>query len=298
MSVDPAHVQNLLGHQVGQVRFDGYLTTEVHQTGERTLQSLIFRGNHGEDVPALFLPPATDDSPAVLYCHAHGGKYDIGLLELTEGRPALSTPWLPDLAAMGFAVLCLEMPCFGTRQTPESARSKAALWRGRPLFGQMLAEQVAGLDWLVSRPGIDAGRIAALGISMGGTLAWWLAALEPRIAAAISMCALSDLDTLIEMGLHDRHGHYMTVPGLLAHCRTGELAALAAPRPLFVGLGLQDWSSPPEAVRRLRLDLDPAYAGAPDALHYHIEPDAGHEETPAMRLAARDFLIRHLVDAR
>lgn len=295
---DRDHVLRLLGAPVGDLRLGDPVRVESRDLGGMRVQQLTFAASHGETIPALFLPPTRRDSPAVLYCHAHGARYDIGLRELWEGRPALSAPWLADLAAMGAAVLCLEMPCFGARTSEEGALSKALLWRGRTLYGQMIAELWAGMDWLTAHPMIDARRIGTMGISMGGTHAWWLAALDPRYACAVSLCALSDLDALIDMGLHDRHGPYMTVPGLLAHCRTGQLAALAAPTALFVGLGLKDWSSPPEAVERLRTDLDPAYHAATQALEYHIDPESGHAETPAMRAAAQAFLVKWLSPRR
>lgn len=262
------------------------------------VQALAFDGPCGETVPALYAPPAgPGPAPAVLYLHAHGNRYDIGTRELAEGRPALSAPWLPDIQALGAAALCLEMPAFGSRATPnESARSKALLWRGQTLFGQMLAEALAGLDWLAEQPQIDPSRLACLGISMGGTQAWWLAALAPQLAAAVSLCAFADLGRLIDLGLHDHHGPYMTVPGLLAETTTGALAGLAAPRPLFIGVGLQDWASPPDAFDPALARLRAAYAAkdAAAALEVCAAPDTGHVETAEMRAQAKTFLTAHL----
>ena len=275
------------GHSRGTAKLGGWV-----------IEDLRFDGC--EEIPALFLRPPDGHPPvpAVLYCHAHGGTYKVGRDELTGGRPALQAPWAADLAASGIAALCLEMPCFGQRRSPgEPARAKAALWRGGTLWGQMLAEQRAGLDWLAAHPMVRADRIGAMGFSMGSTLAFWLAALDPRIAAAAACCSLADLATLVGTGAHDGHGIYMTVPGLLPVARTGQIAGLAAPRPLFVGAGMRDWSTPPDAFAIARADLDRAYAAAPAApaaLTIHVEPGTGHEETPAMRAAARGFLRRHL----
>ena len=65
---------------------------------------------------------------------------------------------------------------------------------------------------------------------MGATLAFWLAALDPRMKAVAHLCCFADLETLVASGAHDLHGLYMTVPGLLAVARTGEIAGLIAPR--------------------------------------------------------------------
>lgn len=296
---DRDKVLSLLGGQVGQISFAAPRLTGKLQAGAHVLQQLNFSGSHGEDVPALFLPPRAPDSPAVLYCHAHGARYDIGLSELSEGRPALVRPYLQDLADLGCAVLCLEMPCFGSRQTDESALSKAHLWRGTTLFGQMLAELWAGTDFLSAHPDIDAGRIASLGVSMGGTQSWWLAALDPRLRAAVSLCCFADLSCLISKGLHDRHGQYMTVPGILRHTCTGALAGLAAPTPQLFGVGLQDWSSPKECFDIAQAEVTRAYAraGAADALRFHVEASAGHHETDGMRAAVLRFLTSQICGA-
>ena len=72
---------------------------------------------------------------------------------------------------------------------------------------------------------------------MGGTLAWWLAALDGSIAAATSIACFAGLATLIETGAHDRHGHYMTVPGLLKLAPTETVCELTAPVPILNCVG-------------------------------------------------------------
>jgi cephalosporin-C deacetylase-like acetyl esterase len=179
---DRETIIGLLGSDWGNTRLS--LEEDV-PVGDGALRRLIFRNQDGEHIPALHLPSRT--GAAVLYCHAHGGRYDIGMAELTDGRPALQSPYLPAFAERGWGALCLELPCFGARANQtEGATAKARLWHGRTLFGQMLAEERAALDWLGGRAEVDAGRIAVMGISMGGTLAWWLAALDNRFAAAAS----------------------------------------------------------------------------------------------------------------
>ncbi len=265
-----------------------------------TLETLAFPSVDGEAiVPAYLVTPRRMDraAPAILYCHAHGGRYDIGKEELIDGRPALTAPYAGPMAALGFVVLCLEMPCFGARSdSTESATSKAHLWRGTTLFGQMLGEQVAGLEHLAGLPGVDAGRIGALGVSMGGTLAWWLSALDDRVRAAVSLCCFADLACLIEADAHDGHGQYMTVPGLLARWSTGHLASLGAPRAQLHAVGFRDWSTPQRCFETARAELTAAYValGAAGRLAFVVDPEAGHGETPEMRRRALDFLAGHL----
>lgn len=262
-------------------------------------EDLTFVTTTGSRVPATYLPPRdpATPAPAILYCHAHGGRYHIGRRELREGRPALTAPYAKVLQDAGYAVLCLEMPCFGARAAmEENATAKARLWQGRTLFGQMLGEQRAGLNWLMAQPGIDSVRVGVMGISMGGTLAWWLAALDPRLAACVSMACFADMAGLIATGAHDIHGNYMTVPGLLSVCSTGRLSGLTAPRPLLHCVGLQDAGTPESAFATARADLMAAYAeiGASDALSVFVDRNLGHAETKEMREYVLKFLNRAL----
>lgn len=251
----------------------------------------------GAQVPALYLcPKGPGPFPAILYCHAHGNRYETGAEELIVGRPALHGPYGPALADLGFASLAIDLAPFGGRrgEGPEAALAKAALWQGQPLMGRMLAELHAAFHWLVARTEVDVTRIATLGLSMGATHAYWLAALEPRIAACIHLCVLSDIAPLIACGAHDLHGPYMTVPGLLAEGDMGDVAALVAPRPQFAGLGGTDPLTPMAARDPALARLRTAYERAADHLHLHLSPDTGHLETPAMRQDVLSFLGRHL----
>ena len=253
-------------------------------------------------VPALRLMPrggTAGNGSAVLYCHAHGNRYDIGKAELLDGRPALQDPplglWL---ARQGHVVLCADMPGFGERQAegPESALTKAALWNGRTLLGEMMTDTALAHSALLAMDRVDASRIATVGFSMGATLAYWYAALEPSIAAAAHMCAFANIAPLIETGAHDLHGIYMTVPGLLREHDMADVAALVAPRPQFAASGLKDPLTPPDALFPALDRLHEAYAehDVPDNLWIETSEETAHAETPAMRARLGAFLAEAL----
>lgn len=294
--VTTARLWQLLGQPGGAAR----AASGDPGTGEAVGRHRLHRfrlGVGAADIPALYLAPTgAGPCPAVLYCHAHGNRYETGADELILGRPALQAPYGPALADLGIASLAIDLAPFGARQGegPEGALAKASLWQGWPLMGRMLAELHAAYLWLAARPDIDPARIATLGLSMGGTHAYWLAAMEPRIAACAHLCVFSDIAPLIATGAHDLHAPYMTVPGLLAEGDMGDVAALIAPRPQFLGLGGTDPLTP-AAARQPALDrLTAAYAGAPDRLQVHLSPKTGHVETPAMRRDVLAFLAHHL----
>lgn len=277
------------GHKLRLVERDG-----EHRDGF-IAEALTFATASGEHFRALMTRPhGAGRHPAILYIHAHGARYDIGAAELLDGRPALVSPLGPLLAQAGYVALCIDLPGFGSRATAtESALAKARLWRGRSLAGQMLGELSSALDWLAAQAFVDPGRIGAFGISMGATFAYWLAAVDPRIACAVQLCCYADFDALVESGAHDLHGIYLTVPGLLDIASNGEIAGLVAPRAQFIGIGDRDPLTPPAAVDRALAATRAAYAGAPDRLVLHREAELGHSEGAAMREAWLEFLRRH-----
>lgn len=279
------HSLTLMSRQV--VQEDGY-----------AVERLRFVTAEGEAVHGVLTRPVTAGRwPALLYIHAHGARYDIGADELLDGRPALLGPLGPEFARRGFVTLMIEMPAFGTRAEPnESARTKACLWRGRSLAGQLMGEQQAAFEWLAAREDVAADRIGVFGLSMGATLGYWLAAVEPRIACVAHLCCYVDFETLIETGAHDLHGIYLTIPGLLEIASNGAIAGMVAPRPQLIAIGDEDPLTPPAAVDRALAETRAAYvqAGAAERLTVLREPQSGHVETPAMRAAVFAFLERYL----
>ena len=234
---------------------------------------------------------------AVLYCHSHGDRYDVGASELVDGREYLVTPFGPLLARAGFVALSIDMPSFGDRAgVTESAATKAHLWYGTSLIGQMISEQAAALSYLCSRDDVDPDRIAAFGISMGSTLSSWLGALDDRIRAVAHLCCYADYATLVELGAHDNHGIYLVVPGLLRETSTGAIAGMLAPRPQLICVGEDDELTPPPSVERALEVTRPMYeaAGAAGALEVFVQPGVGHRETPEMHARVTAFLEREL----
>jgi len=262
------------------------------------VERLRLQFENGETVRGLLTRPAVTAGrlPAILFLHSHGGHYDVGADELLQGQDYIGA-YGPIFARAGYVTLAIDMPLFGDRrQFTEDALSKALLWRGGTLMGKMLAELSGALGYLAERPDVDPARLGAFGMSMGCTHGFMLTALDDRIRAVAHLCCFADYGILVEQGAHDGHGHYMTIPGLVAAMSTGEICGAIAPRPQLICLGAADPLTPPEAVAKARAETEAAYAAAghPERLGFLVEPGAGHQETPAMREAVLRFFAENL----
>lgn len=264
-----------------------------------TLEKLELDLNGIEQVPAYFLIPERIRPPAatVLYLHYHGGNYDRGKNELLEGFSDQG-PYATVFAELGLPTLAIDSWCFGERKKDangsvgESDTFKLMLWQGRVLWGMMLFDLVQAIDYLQMRPEVDSQRIAAMGMSMGATQAWWLAALDERVKLCIDLCCLTDYDELIRSRNLRGHGIYYYVPRLLKHFSTSEINELIVPRRRLSMNGRFDKLTPPAGVERVRDHLLPLYAkmGRSDACRIELFP-CGHQETPTMRQMAIAALV-------
>ena len=273
------------------------ISREVRE--DYVLEKLILDLNGVEPVPAYLIhpPEGSGPFPTILYNHAHGGAYEIGKEELLQGRAALQEPpYAEALAEMGYAALCIDTWVFGERRgRSESEVFKAMLWQGQVMWGMMVYDSLRAIDYLASRSDVDADRLGTVGISMGSTMAWWVAALDARIKVCVDICCLTDYQALIDARGLDGHGIYYYVPNLLKHFGTAAINALIAPRPHLSLAGIYDRLTPPAGLDRIDDALRQVYAdeGAPGAWRlsrYHI----GHFETAAMRAEILAFLAMWL----
>jgi acetyl esterase/lipase len=255
--------------------------------------------NGFEPVPAYVARPHTSRGrmPAVLFNHSHGGGYKIGKQEFIEGRSYLQPePYAKVFTDLGYVGVSIDHWVFGERSgTTEADMFKAMLWQGQVMWGMMVYDSLRAVDWLLGRSDVDPSRIATLGISMGSTMAWWLAALDERIKVTVDICCLTDFHTLLEQRGLSGHGVYYYVPRLLKHFTTSQINALIAPRAHLGLAGLQDKLTPVEGLDIIDRELTRVYteAGHPERWKL-LRYDVGHQETAEGRQEIIAFLKRFL----
>ena len=141
------------------------------------------------------------------------------------------------------------------------------------------------------REDIDESRIASLGMSMGGLMAWWTAALDERVSVCVDICAQVDSETLIKTQNLDRHNLYSYVPGLVKHFSTAQIESLIAPRPHLSLVGTADKLTPVQGIDIIEEKLSDVYIEKGAGERYEVfRSHSGHLETAGMRHKAVGFL--------
>lgn len=169
-------------------------------------------------------------------------------------------PWAEFLHRHGYSVLTYDM-----RDRGESGGDAVTLGALEP------ADLISTVDYLSSRPDVDAARIGALGVSLGGSTTILGAARDPRIKAVVDDSGFSDAPKVIDSSFE----HFIGLPAFpfapvtiaIAQLRirqniTGvqpvnEIARIS-PRPLLIVHCLGDRVvPPPNSERNLQAAREP-----------------------------------------
>lgn len=209
-------------------------------------ERIVYSAADGEDIPAFLLVPQGEGPfPAVMIHHQHASQRHLGKSEVMgiAGDPLQA--FGPALARWGFVVLAPDSICFEDRRRHAAGidihidddiqhfiEMGLRLTKGDTLMRKVLADASCGLSLLTHHELVDAERIGALGHSYGGNTVLFQAALEPRIAFAVSSGALCSYaykekhDIPLEMAL--------IIPGFAAHWDLHHLLACSAGRPMLI----------------------------------------------------------------
>jgi dienelactone hydrolase len=176
----------------------------------------------------------------------------------------------------------------------ETTLAKAMVFAGLTWPGIVAWDDIRTVDYLASRPEVDPKRIGCLGISMGGYRTAYLAALDPRIAAACVVGFMSTVAPMRKAHL-DTHSWVHFLPGLHRWLDLPDLASLAAPRALMVQQCSQDRLFPLQGMKDAVTKIAAVYekAGMKEKFAGRFY-DAPHMFTRAMQDEAFDWLDKHL----
>ena len=251
---------------------------------------------------------------ANLYRPNQPGHYPGVLLQAghtQEGKPE-GQRLAANLALKGFVVLAFDPIGQGEREqtynrqvdralagwsVPEHIQAGAqSILIGESVARYFIWDAKRALDYLVSRPEVDAERLGAVGCSGGGALTTFIGALDPRIKAVAPACFVNSYRLLFAGPDPDSE---MSPPNLLSSgLDMADYVELSAPTPWLILATEGDYFTPAGA----RLVYDEARRwfglyGAEDKLRFFVGP--GPHGTPLeTREEMYKWLIRWLKNGR
>ena len=272
-------------------------------------------------VPGLLVKSlgSTGRLPVVIQLHGTGGRKETML------------PRLMTLANRGFLAIAIDSGYHGERagnapglETPYTTALYNAYKSGRehPFFFDTVLDVMRLIDYLETRPDVDASRIGLGGTSKGGIETYLTAAVDPRVAVAVPERGVQSFKWALDHIAWDsrawtirdaleaaadetktpvnasfvREFYDRVAPGIYGEFDAPAMLPLIAPRPLLVINGDSDPRTPMAGVRQSAAAAERAYkaAGASDKFMLKIMPDTGHENTPEIEAAMVDWFVRWL----
>ena len=232
----------------------------------------------------------TGPLPAIICLPGHGRGADeiVGIDEKGRDNENIETyqhNFALQCVRRGYATLALEMIGFGHRRDAAARKrgagasscmpaAGAALMLGESMVGWRVWDVIRSIDWLASLSDVDSTRIGLMGISGGGTVASYAAALDDRVSMTMlsgSFCTFRDSIFSVAHCIDNY------VPGILNYFEVSDLAALIAPRLLFCESGSQDDIFPEAGAREAFGESLKTYKAMNAADHLSLDIfNAGH----------------------
>lgn len=228
----------------------------------------------------LYVPEGGGRRPFVLLCCGHGAH-----CKLNPGYQAMARR----LARQGAVVLVPDNIGQGERAPMGHRDSVTPFACGLSIQGLIVMETIAWLRWAMADARVDAGRMAAIGNSGGGTLTLFLGALCPELSALSSSGYPSSFEFIARK--EKKHCHCNLLPGIVGNIEMWQALGLFAPRPLYLFQGVEDSLFPEDLFYSMARRVATVYrqAGAADRLRFETFPGP-HPWNTARRYALGMFL--------
>ncbi len=259
---------------------------------EHRVENIVFESMPGLYVTGnLYLPKKVErPAPAVVYLSGHSpGPWGAKVQYQHHGI------WL---ARHGYAAFLLDTVEFGEVPGIHHGTHDLGMWHWLSLGYTPAAPEVwnaiRALDYLETRREVDSRRVAVTGISGGGAMTWYAAAVDERFQAAAPVCATWSVE------------HHAALDAVHHNCDCiyfvntffGDLStagALIAPRPLKMLSARRDASFPAAGYHDVYNRTRDVYAlyGAEEKVQ-EFDHDVGHSDVVPFRKEAYEWINRWL----
>ncbi|MCH8829092.1 MAG: acetylxylan esterase, partial [Planctomycetes bacterium] len=266
---------------------------------EFTVENVQFQSRPGLYVTGnLYLPKKrTGKLPVILYVCGHARVKDrkTGVSYGNKAHYQHHGAWF---ARNGYACLTIDTLQLGEIEGIHHGTYNHGMWwwnaRGYSPAGVEAWNCIRALDYIATRPELDADRIGVTGRSGGGAYSWWVAALDERIKVAVPVAGITSLRNHVVDGCVEGHCDCMY------HVNTyrwdfAQVAALVAPRPLLISNSDKDRIFPLDGVIDVYNKTRRIYKllGAEKNIGLQIT-EGPHKDTQELRIHAFHWFNRFL----
>jgi dienelactone hydrolase len=297
-------------------------------TDSAIIEKGFFYSEAAEKVPLLIYKPVSNEMkklPVVICLHGTGGSKDGDAIKSLLYR----------FSKLGFMAVAIDARYHGERVITVPGRNyyteaiikawqnKDASKQEHPFFFDTVYDLWKLVDYLTTRPDVDANRIGMMGISMGGIETWMAASVDTRIKVAVPVIAAQSFKWSLEndrwqgragtiRGAHQQVAKELgdtgvtvknvkalwdkLLPGITTEFDCPSMIRLFAPRPLLILSTEKDQNCPLPGAQMAFDAATKAYqsANALDKLQTDVEPNEPHRFTAKHIEMTIDFFKKWL----
>ncbi len=264
--------------------------TGVLERGDYVVEKVHFQCIPGAYVIGNLYRPAKPEGrlPAVLYLCGHSkGKVNA---------PYQANPrWF---GQHGYVALVLDPIQLGESQGFHHGTYREERWdwpsRGYTPAGTEVWNAMRALDYLQTRPDVDAERMGVTGLSGGGVISWCLGAADERVKVVVPVCQSGSIEHVVTDRATDGHCDCAFWINYYRWCWP-DLGALIAPRAFLMASGSEDILWRPYGYRDVAHRIRHQYAELGASSHFDLVEDlTPHGYTPKLRRAIFTWFNTHL----
>ena len=232
------------------------LLLDQKDCGNYTRYHIEIQTEPGVLMPLYVLKPKMGQKPLVPVIAAHGhcggGKFAVAGIhvnpQVSDAIRIFNYDYGRQLCEKGFIVFCPDARGFGERKDPMAPEgfvaqsckelNNMALPLGQTVTGMWAWDLHRLIDYIETRDDCDGSKLCCAGLSGGGLQTLWASALDERIRYSV----ISGYFYGYKSSLLDLHCNCSCnyIPHLWEYVDMGDIAALIAPRPLFIETGDED----------------------------------------------------------
>lgn len=262
---------------------------EVERVHFQSLPGLYVTGN-------LYIPrERSGPLPTILYVCGHARVVRDGVSYGNKTAYQHHGAWF---ARNGYVCLMIDTVQLGEIPGLHHGTYREGMWwwnaRGYTPAGVEAWNCIRALDYLETRPEVDATRFGVTGRSGGGAYSWWIAALDDRIQVAVPVAGITSLRNHVVDGCVEGHCDCM-YPLNTFRWDFPLVAALVAPRPLLISNTDKDRIFPLDGVVDVYMKTRRIYRLLDAEQNIGLQITEGpHKDTQVLRIHAFDWFNRFL----